>query len=203
MSPRSDVKEERRKQILDAAMLVFTRHGYDKARMDDIAQEAGLSKGSLYWYFESKKDLFLALLNATTGDIEPLGEIGPGHGSASDRIRLMANLLREMMGGKELTSITANFVLQHRHDEVIRKTINDVYESYLGLFANVIRDGIASGEFRDDLDPEHAAGAMVAAFDGLEMQVLFLPEMDWQTRTDQMVEIFVSGLVDDALGEGE
>ncbi len=194
MSPRPDVSKERKKQILDAAMLVFTRHGYDKTRMDDIAQEAGLSKGSLYWYFKSKKDLFLALLKATTGNIEPLGEIGPGHGSASDRIRLIVNLVREMMGGQEITSIAANFVLQHQHDEGVRKAINDVYESYLGLFADVIRDGIASGEFRDDLDPGHVAGALAAILDGLEIQTLFLPDMDWQTRLDQMVEIFVSGL---------
>lgn len=195
MSPRPDVSEERTKQILDAAMVVFTRHGYDKARMDDIAQEAGLSKGSLYWYFKSKKDLFLALFDASMEDmVGAMSEIGPEHGSASDRIRVLANLMREMMGGKELTNILTSFFLQHRHDGDVQKAINDIFQSYLDLFAAVIRDGIASGEFRDDLDAEHIAGAMAAAFDGLELQVLLLPKLDWQTRLDQVVEVFLSGM---------
>ena len=45
MSPRPDVSEERRNQILEAAMAVFARQGFEQARMDDIAQEVGLSKG--------------------------------------------------------------------------------------------------------------------------------------------------------------
>ena len=51
MSPRPDVSEERRNQILEAAMAVFARQGFEQARMDDIAQEVGLSKGALYLYF--------------------------------------------------------------------------------------------------------------------------------------------------------
>lgn len=196
MSPRPDVSKERRRQILDAAMVVFSQRGYDKARMDDIAQEAGLSKGSLYWYFKSKKDLMLALLDATTQEmVRAVREIGPEHGTASDRIRLMANQFRgTFYGVNELTSILSGFFLQHRDDEDVQNAIDDVYQIWLDLFVDVVRDGIASGEFRDDLDVEHIAGTMGAAFDGLAMQVLFLLQVDWQTRLDQMVEILVSGI---------
>ncbi|HET7081061.1 MAG TPA: helix-turn-helix domain-containing protein, partial [Chloroflexia bacterium] len=54
MSPRPDVSEERKNQILDAAAAVFSRLGFHEARMDDIVRESGLSKGTLYWYFTSK-----------------------------------------------------------------------------------------------------------------------------------------------------
>ena len=63
MSPRPDVSKERKQQILDAAEDVFTRKGLDNARMDDIAKRTGLSKGSLYWYFKSKDDLIIAILD--------------------------------------------------------------------------------------------------------------------------------------------
>ena len=53
MAPRPDVSEERRNQILEAATTVFARLGFHRARMDDIVQEARLSKGALYWYFKS------------------------------------------------------------------------------------------------------------------------------------------------------
>ena len=49
-------------QILDAALLVFTEKGFVSARIDDIAQRAGMSKGGIYAHFKSKESIFLALL---------------------------------------------------------------------------------------------------------------------------------------------
>ena len=63
MSPRPNVSEERISQIVTAAEDVFTKKGFNEARMDDIAEETGLSKGTLYNYFKSKDDLIIAILD--------------------------------------------------------------------------------------------------------------------------------------------
>src|SRR5215813_11761436 len=62
MSPRPDVSEERKSQILEAAIAVFAQSGFQQARMDDIAEKAGLSKGALYLYYKSKDAIIAALL---------------------------------------------------------------------------------------------------------------------------------------------
>ena len=62
MAPRTDISEERREQILDAAATVFARLGVRESRMDDIVAQADLSKGGLYWYFKSKDDLVAAFI---------------------------------------------------------------------------------------------------------------------------------------------
>ena len=59
-----EAKEARRLALLDAALDEFFEKGFTAARMDDIAARAGLSKGTLYLYFESKEDLFLSLVDA-------------------------------------------------------------------------------------------------------------------------------------------
>ena len=51
-------KKERPSEIIDAALDIFVEHGYAASRLDDIAKKAGISKGSLYRYFDSKADLF-------------------------------------------------------------------------------------------------------------------------------------------------
>jgi AcrR family transcriptional regulator len=56
-------REERRREILEAAGRVFYQQGYDRAKMEDIAKEAGLGKGTLYEYFVSKKHLFEEMVN--------------------------------------------------------------------------------------------------------------------------------------------
>ena len=67
MSPRPDVSEERKDQIIQAAINVFTRRGIHQARMDDIVTETGLSKGTLYWYFKSKDDIIVAISDMLFG----------------------------------------------------------------------------------------------------------------------------------------
>ena len=62
MSPRVDVSEQRREQILAAAETVVADKGLDSLRMDEVADRTGLSKGTLYLYFRNKHDLSLALL---------------------------------------------------------------------------------------------------------------------------------------------
>ena len=61
--PRRERQEEKRKVIVEAARAVFRRLGYDSASMNDIAQEAGVSKATLYVYFTSKEGLFAALID--------------------------------------------------------------------------------------------------------------------------------------------
>ena len=54
---------DRKNQILEAAFKVFVQKGYSKATMDDIVDSSGLSKGALYHYYKSNKDLFLRLID--------------------------------------------------------------------------------------------------------------------------------------------
>ena len=65
-------QHEREQRILDAAANLIAHYGYDKTTVDEIAREAGVSKGAIYLHFKSKEDLFEALL---------LREIGRDHGT--------------------------------------------------------------------------------------------------------------------------
>ena len=60
-----DIRKQdlRKTQILDAAMEVITRHGYENSRMDDVVKFSKMSKGAIYWYYNSKKDIYLDLVN--------------------------------------------------------------------------------------------------------------------------------------------
>ncbi|GAG16406.1 unnamed protein product, partial [marine sediment metagenome] len=66
---REQVREERRQQILEAALEVFSRKGYHVTNVSDVAAQAGVSQGTIYWYFDSKDELFQAALLSAFGDI--------------------------------------------------------------------------------------------------------------------------------------
>ena len=70
---RLDV-DERRRQLLETGARVFTEHAYDEVSMASVAREAGISKGLLYHYFPSKRDFFVATLEAAAGELAALTE---------------------------------------------------------------------------------------------------------------------------------
>ena len=92
MTPRPDVSEERKAQIYQAALVCFSRKGYHQTTMDDIVAESGLSKGSLYWYFKSKKELFLSLFQEVMGQLGQAWEAIAANQEASATDKLLASL---------------------------------------------------------------------------------------------------------------
>jgi AcrR family transcriptional regulator len=65
-----ELAETRRKEILGAALALFERQGYAATTMDDVAAAAGISKGSIYNYFQNKQDLFTQLFNQSMSQDE-------------------------------------------------------------------------------------------------------------------------------------
>ncbi len=82
---RLDV-DERRRQLLETGARVFTEHAYDEVSMAAVAREAGISKGLLYHYFPSKRDFFVATLEAAASELAALTETDPEQ-PAIDQLR--------------------------------------------------------------------------------------------------------------------
>src|SRR3954466_5338279 len=69
--------DERRRQLLEAGARVFTEHSYEDASMAEVARAAGISKGLLYHYFPSKRDLFVATLEAGAAELQRITQPNP------------------------------------------------------------------------------------------------------------------------------
>ena len=196
MSPRPDVSEERRAQILEAATVVFAREGFLKARMDDVAEEAGLSKGTLYWYFKSKDELAVGivggLLDRELNDMRQLSDVRL---SAREYLlgvveRITADF-REMQA---LMSIIYEFIaLAPKWDEVAY-FFKKYFRDYMDLLIPIIKRGIENGEFRA-VDPMDAAIAIGAQLEGTILLMLYDPEsvrLEYHLKTG--IDVVLNGL---------
>lgn len=75
----SRIQQRNRKRILDAALEVFSSHGYRGATLDQIARESGLSKPNILYYFDGKEDIHVTLLNQLMETwLDPLDHMDPG-----------------------------------------------------------------------------------------------------------------------------
>ena len=198
MSPKVDVADERRAQIIQAALACFPRKGYNNTTMDDIAAESGLSKGSLYWYFKSKDDLFAeALLSVFMNVGQEAVAAMEQYSTASDKLRAVAQAtvgFGKMVEGY-FSLLLEFWVSSPRREEAGRSWIGLLTE-YKDIVVEIIEEGVRNGEFKP-VDAEQLVWAIMAAYDGLAAYVMFIPDMDLERVSQVFVETLLNGLAAD------
>ena len=159
---------ERRSQILRAARAVFIEKGFLAARVEDVAERAGLSKGAVYFYFESKRDLFMALVQEeheqTYSFLDLAEEDGrPGMVKLLD---LGQKYLDYFAGLKSPPRFFLMMCEQGIRDDEIREECQAVHQQFVDAAARILAQGMAEGSIREG-DPAAIASLLKAMIDGL------------------------------------
>jgi AcrR family transcriptional regulator len=197
MTPKPDVSEERKAQIYQAALACFNRKGYHRTTMDDIVAESGLSKGTLYWYFKSKKELFLSLFQAVMAQIGQAWEAiaADRETSATDKLRASLALFRAELGEMvPFFGVMMEAWALTRYDEDVESLIRGLYDPYLDLMSRIVEAGIASGEFHV-ASVRAMALVIMTLFDGITLALgTGLWQGDWNETMDAAEELVLRGL---------
>jgi AcrR family transcriptional regulator len=173
--------------------------------MDDIVVESGLSKGTLYWYFKSKQELFVSMLRQV---LEPFGQalasIAAREGKAADKLRDCLALFRtEMDEVGPYFGVAMEAWALTRHDDRVKDTIREVYSPYADLLTRIIQEGVSNGEFEVG-SSEAMALMLLALFDGIALYMSAdLWERDWNEVVDQVERLILRGLGVEGMGGGK
>jgi AcrR family transcriptional regulator len=157
-------KDERAPEILQAALACFAEKGFAATRMEDVAARAGITKGTIYLYFESKAALFKALARQAIG--ARLGDVAKGlgkfEGPSADLLRMVLTMIGHTVRTSD-SAVLPKIMLAEvgRFPELAEFWRREIIDQGLALFESIIRRGIARGEFRA-IAPEHAARLCVA-----------------------------------------
>jgi len=186
----SIIKAIRKKQITEAAITLFSQSGYDSVSMDRIAEQAGLSKGALYWYWKAKKDiafdiyystrkLYLEIIDSVRAEpIDILSKLDMVKNRISDtlienpeRFRMITNLWADrnrIFSKEDIEQLMGMLVKVHRalkemlDEGVANGTFNKIDTSFLAHFVFSAIDGINREWFDigDEFDLKKAYGLM-------------------------------------------
>jgi AcrR family transcriptional regulator len=149
---RDQKKAESRRRILEAARDVFFRDGFMRANLDEMAEKAGVAKGTLYRYFESKADLYVAVLTNNHEIFHArMAAAGQEGDTALDRIRSIARFyfdhwLEHPDYFQIFWAVDNESVIGDLPRDVIEK-IAEFWEMNLKITHTVLEEGVASGEF--------------------------------------------------------
>ena len=174
---RQREKEQRHNDIVDAAERIFFSLGMENATMDDVAEEAELSKGTLYIYFKSKEDLYLAItkrgLDILTTMFEKASAKAP---IGIEKIYAIGQAYRDF-SKKHTDYFQAMAYFDLRVKEISDESPNakasiEQGEKVLTICAEAIRCGIEDGTIRSDIDPQKAAIVLWGQTNGILQLIL-------------------------------
>ena len=189
--------EDKRRQLLDAAVRTFARKGFHASRVGDIAEEAGVAQGLLYHYFDSKDAVLQAVFQENWGVLlERIGSVEETDEPAVDQLRhVSAIILRTWL---HLPDVVRVVIQEFGRSPELAERIGELAQP-IELFQRVIERGIARGEFRQDIDPRVAATIVYGGIDelltGWVLDRLPAGEADVAAAEKTYFEINLSGLL--------
>jgi len=185
----------RRQEILDAAATVISEKGFKEATVRDIGDAAGILSGSLYHHFDSKEQIILDLLlpsvKAQYEEVRALIDDAP---TRTEALRaLIRSSVSTTAANPHKTVILRNSGRTFTEFERLAP-INQLRVKSLDAWIEVVNDGIAAGEFRDDIDPVVAVHGMLDAVLGAARWFINEPNEDPEKVIDTLTKTAVSSL---------
>ena len=190
--PSSAVKRERRKEarpgeLLDAALDLFVEKGFAATRAEEVAARAGVSKGTLFLYFQSKEELFKAVVreNISGRFTEWNAEFEAFEGNSADMLTYCMNAWWERVGATRASGITKLMMSEAKNfPDLAAFYQQEVIQPGQTLIRRILQRGMDRGEFRP-LDLDYAVYSVVAPMIYL---VLAKHSMNVCMRDDQLID---------------
>ena len=193
MSPSErqiEEREARKQRILKGALEVFKSNGLEGATMDQIAQQSGFGKATLYYYFKSKEDVFSAILEDGWKNIweslEPI--IADNDGPRNSFIRLLIKIAEIAQGRPGLFEFLFN---APKTIKLEKQSWKEYQHRLYGVIQGLLEDGVKAGEF-PKINPE----LMFKALGGLFMGLVFMGEKK-EPVSEKDVEKLLNQLITD------
>ncbi len=164
-------KEARPGELLAAALELFVEKGFAATRVDEVAQRAGVSKGTLFLYFPSKEELFKAVVRENiSGRFAEWAEVLQTYqGSSADLLRLAMTQWWERIGSTPASGIPKLVMSEAGNfPELVQFFHSEVVEPGNQLIRLILERGVARGEFRS-LDPVYGVYSVIAPMMFLSM----------------------------------
>jgi AcrR family transcriptional regulator len=165
LAERTQAVEDKRRQLLDAAVRVFARKGFHASRVGDIAVEAGVAHGLLYHYFKSKDEVLEAVFHENWSVLlARIASVEESDEPAVDQLRhIAAIVLRTWL---HLPDVVRVVVREFGRSPELAERIGLLAQP-IDAIQRVIERGIERGEFRKDVDPVFAAAVVYGSIDEL------------------------------------
>jgi TetR/AcrR family acrAB operon transcriptional repressor len=189
-----------RKVLIDAALSVFSHKGYAQATLEEVAKEAGVTRGAIYWHFGNKFEMFYAVLQElykkAAARVKKI--IDSDQRPLSKFHQLMIELFLIASSEEEFGIIEEVQLFKTRKGEEFNRLYKDHVENVKAmreLLIGLIQEGIAAGEFDSHLDPEVTVVALLSYIAGIKSAWLSgIADISVAENAEKLANIFIKGI---------
>ena len=199
MSPKIIDRENKKKEILIAAMGVFARQGVAKTKMIDIANEAGIGKGTIYEYYRNKDDIFIESFRYFMQQTETI--VAKRLQNIQDPVAKLEGYvdgwLESLANSIDLVAIMMDYwaegIRAKNEDTVFN--LKKIYAEYRDAIRELLEEGMAMNQFRS-MDTRTTASLLIGMLDGIALQWIMDRDLFQFTEiAEAMKKSFINGLI--------
>lgn len=199
MAPKIVDKEAKKHEILTAAMQVFAKKGVANTKMSDVAEAAGIGKGTIYEYYENKDDIFAEAFHHFMDVME--NNMAKRLFKIQDPVKKLKEMIKSWVDAMKSHSFEFMEILMDfwaegvRHKE--KTTVFDLkkmYDEYRAMVAAILEDGISRGSIRK-VNTKVMASIIIGSIDGMMLQwILDHDVFDLDEAADVLCKTIINGL---------
>ncbi len=188
LSYRQNIKN----RIIENAISTFSKYGYDKSRMDDIAKTSGLSKGTLYLYFESKEELFNTISERNIDHLK--NQLSKLFDNKEDLITCIQNFYSEFNDQRYKMFFEA--ISESSRNPRLKQLMYQQRKKILQLIVDYLNIQKDRGYIRKDIELIDLAYGFISLYDGLKInKMLGIDENQNRKTWARTVKAIFSGII--------
>ena len=166
--------EEKRRRIKEVALRVFAEKGFAKARVSEIARQAGVADGTIYLYFKNKDDLLIRIFEEEMDGIIPQVRERVSEGkTAYEQLERFIDAHFDLVESRPDLAMVLEVELR-QSNTFVRKHLKLKFKEYLDIIADIVVRGQEDGEIRGDISPSVAKQAIFGALDDISQNWLLI-----------------------------
>ena len=195
MEQKTEQKDQSKKEkVIQAAIKLFSEQGYHDTAVSEIADEAEVAKGTVYWYFDSKEQLFWGII---VSELESLNtqlkkKLNAEHQSSIDKIESVIRLYLEFFkNGKETAKMIQECSVNP--GEYFYNEMYKLRNEAVDYLAEIIKVGQKNGEIKEDIDQEEVANFILGSIFGSYNPHAYKLK-DIEAKVDLVLDILCNGI---------
>jgi AcrR family transcriptional regulator len=205
VSPKFVDKTEKINEIATAALCIFAQKGYAATSVEQIAEAAGIGKGTVYEYFPSKEDIFVHAINEWIMDlINRMVEKTRDIEYPVERLKTFIGMVKDVLNVQEpdpkklFADIDQQTFMQGGAFYKRRHIIKDMRATFCDLVVDILLDGVSKKVFKPEIarDVSKIAINLLAFLDGICMHYLIMEEYE---EFEDQIDFYIQGFVDSIL----
>ncbi len=191
-------RQERREQIIKAAIVVFGKNKFHMTKMSDIAKELGIGKSTIYEYFDSKKDLFEQMLMfIASGYYKFMKSEMAKHESSKDKLIAFTTyhgkFMKEHLELVESAMMDTSIISEKMGKEILSKK-----EEVFLLLEDILKEGVKKGELKKGLDTQLASCAVIGSINHSYAMEIYVKGHDAEgIRPERIIDMLYKGIAKD------